>query len=310
MSRVAPLRRSRARSRPSTGAGARAPIRLNAIHRVVGQVVGQARQERVRPAAKRPISRVMRRPTGAARGARPIPARLLRRGFSGRLLARVAAVVILCGGGWALWEGAAAPQLQVAGVTIAGNELVTDEEILGGLDTEGANVFTVRTRRLEDILQTDPAISEALVRARLPNVIALRVEEREPVVVWVATGSPVLADRSGLALRYGARSLPAIYAPEGPIVEPGGRIDAEAVRMAQSLASRLDAVGVAGARLEYRPGSGMSIIASGSPRIALGFADDLEAKLAAYAAIKGHLEQTRTPAELIDVRFLDRPYFR
>lgn len=283
-----------------------APIRPNAI----AQVVRQARQERVRPAAKRSTSGAIRRPTGAARSARRMPAHLLRRVFSGRLLARVVAVAILCGGGWALWEGAAAPQLQVAGVTLAGNELVTDEEILGGLSIEGANVFTVRTRRLEDILQTDPAIGRARVRARLPNAIALRVEEREPVVVWIAAESPVLADRSGLALRNGTRSLPAIYAPEGPIAEPGGRIDVEAVRMAQSLASRLDAMGVAGARLEYRPGSGMSIVASGSPRIALGFADDLDAKLAAYAAIKGHLEQTRTPAELIDVRFLDRPYFR
>ena len=257
-----------------------------------------------------PTSRPVRRPAGAARSARPLFPPLLRRLLSGRLLARVAAVAILCGGGWALWEGVAAPELRVALVTIAGNDLVTDEEILGGIDVEGANVLTVRTRRLEDILQTDPAIGKAHVQARLPNVISVRVEEREPVVVWAGAERPVLTDRTGLALRDEARPLPTIYAPEGPVIEAGGRIDGDIVRMGQSLAPRLEALGLMGARLEYRPASGMSIVAPGSPRIALGFPEDLEAKLAAYSAIRAHLEQTRTPADLIDVRFLQRPYFR
>ena len=42
----------------------------------------------------------------------------------------------------------------------------------------------------------------------------------------------------------------------------------------------------------------------------LGFGDDLDAKIAAYQAIRRELDRTRTPAELIDVRFLERPYYR
>jgi hypothetical protein len=44
--------------------------------------------------------------------------------------------------------------------------------------------------------------------------------------------------------------------------------------------------------------------------VALGFADNLDAKVDAYRAIRDHLNETQTVAELVDVRFLDRPYFR
>jgi cell division septal protein FtsQ len=225
-------------------------------------------------------------------------------------VARLVAIVILVCGVWIVRETSASPIVMVGAVTIGGNELVADNEILGGLDVEGVNVFAIRTSRLESVLKTDPAIDAALVRARLPGTIEVRVEEREPVVVWLAQ-RPVLADESGLTLRDGTRvGLPVIYAPESPAIEPGERVDPDAVQMARVLAGRLDDLGVKAARLEYRPASGMMIVPPDPPRIALGFADDLDAKLAAYSAIKVHLDQTRTPASLIDVRFLERPYFR
>jgi cell division septal protein FtsQ len=235
---------------------------------------------------------------------------LARRIFTGRLLARLAAILILACGAWTARETAASPLVLVGAIAIGGNDLVADNEILGGLDVEGVNVFTVRTSRLESILKTDPAIDGAQVRARLPGKIEVQVEEREPVVVWVAQ-RPVLADDAGLTLRDGSRlDLPIIYAPDAPVVEVGSRVDADAVRMARVLAKALDAMGVRAPRLEYRATSGMTVIPADSPRIALGFAEDIDAKLAAYAAIKTHLEQTKTPASLIDVRFLERPYFR
>jgi hypothetical protein len=119
----------------------------------------------------------------------------------------------------------------------------------------------------------------------------------------------MLVDVDGVVLREGDGMLPVILVREAPVPEPGDRIDKEAVRITQQLAPRLDSLGLNDAQFDYRPSSGITLISRGR-RVALGFADNLDAKVDAYRAIRDHLNETQTVAELVDVRFLDRPYFR
>jgi hypothetical protein len=46
------------------------------------------------------------------------------------------------------------------------------------------------------------------------------------------------------------------------------------------------------------------------PRLILGGGDGLEAKVATIQTIVHYLQSERTSAEIIDVRFGDRPYYR
>lgn len=240
---------------------------------------------------------------------RVVPA--VRRVFGLWLLGKLVAVAVLVAGFGIASQVAGSRQFQVAEVIIAGNELVAAEDIAATINVGGTNTFALRARRLERVLRADPAIEGATVRARLPNVVEVLVRERAPAVVWEASGRSLLLDASGLTLRDGTRDdLPVIHAPDGPAPDPGGRVDADAVRMAGILVPRLDAEGLAGGQLEYRPASGASVILPDSARLAIGSADDLEDKLAAYHAIRGFLDQNRTHAQFIDVRFLERPYFR
>jgi hypothetical protein len=119
----------------------------------------------------------------------------------------------------------------------------------------------------------------------------------------------MLVDADGYALRVGDADLPVIVVRDAPRPEPGDRVDPEAVQIAQELAPRLSALGLGDAQLDYRPATGVTLVTS-SRRVAIGFADHLEAKMDAYRTIRDHLNQTQTAAELVDVRFLDRPYFR
>jgi hypothetical protein len=148
------------------------------------------------------------------------------------------------------------------------------------------------------------------VRPMIPNHVDVVVEERVPTVVWDTGHRQVLLDAEGLALKDGAEALPTVYAPEGPELQPGTRIDVTPVRVAQSVGPRLASLGLTGGRVEYRPSGGVSLVAPGAPRVNLGFGENLDAQLNAYLTIRRHLDATRTPAELIDVRFLDRPYYR
>ena len=219
--------------------------------------------------------------------------------------------MVLGASAWGLSEAATARQFHVAGIHVAGYSLVAPEEVLDRLPVTGANIFALRARSLERALHADPMIERAEVRTRLPNLVHVRIWERTPAAVWDTGGRQVITDAEGLVVREGlALPLPIIHAPEGPAAEPGERVDPAAVQMAQALGPRLDALRLRDARLEYRPGGGMSIAAPGSPRVSLGFGQDLDAKLAAYLSIRAHLERTGERAELIDVRFLERPYYR
>jgi hypothetical protein len=243
------------------------------------------------------------------------PLGLLRGLASSWFLGKAVAVVLLVAGGWALGEGAGVRQLQVGQVAIYGNELVPSEEILASLGLERTNIFLVRTPRLERSLAAHPALAKVRVQLRLPDLVLVAVSERVPVAVWDTGARRLLADGEGRAFRDVSpdprwASLPALYAPEGPFPGLGEESSPDAVRAAQTLAPRLDLMGMSGARLEFRPSSGVVVVPRGSPRMMLGFGDDLDGKLAAYQAIRRELDRTRTSAELIDVRFLERPYYR
>lgn len=289
--------------------------------RVVGGRGATAGQRQPRATASRRAGATSSPAPRSKGGARVIPLRpaqarkrrqsFLRQVASAWFVGKLLAVVVLGASAWALSEAATARPFRVAGIHVAGHSLLATEEVLDRLPAAGTSIFALRTRSLERALRADPIIERAEVRTRLPNLVHVRIWERTPVAVWDTGGRQVVADVDGLVLREGlALPLPIIHAAEAPAPEPGERVDAAAVQMAQALAPRLDALRLRDARLEYRPGRGMSIAAPGSPRVALGFAGDLDAKLAAYLSIRAHLERTGERAELIDVRFLERPYYR
>jgi len=227
------------------------------------------------------------------------------------ILAKTAACGVLVAGIGVASQIATSKQFHVAEVVIAGNELVAAEDIAATINVGGMNTFAVRGRRLERTLRADPAIESVSVRPRLPNTVEIAVSERAPAVVWETAGRSVLTDAEGLALRDGSRDdLPVVHAPEGPTPDPGGRVDLDTVRMAEALVPRLASEGLAGGQLEYRPSYGATLILADSARLAIGTGDGLEDKLAAYRAIRSYLDQNRTKAQFIDVRFLERPYFR
>jgi hypothetical protein len=62
--------------------------------------------------------------------------------------------------------------------------------------------------------------------------------------------------------------------------------------------------------LEYSPETGVTVIVDGGQRVRFGRDDDLEWKVGAVVALRRELGRLGQQAELIDVRFRDRPYVR
>ena len=237
--------------------------------------------------------------------------RVVRLHFVAWALGKVLALAILGVGLWGLVALLGDTRFQVRQLAIDGAALVPAEEIQQTLAVEGTNVFFVRSSRLERRLRLNPAIGRARVEPRLPDLAYVRVAERKPSVLWDGGGEPALVDATGLVIREAIDTppqLPRVHAPGSPAVRAGERVDPSPVHVAEAVAPRLDALGLSNARLEYRPESGVTIL--GPYRVAIGSEDQIEAKLAAYESIRRHLQQSRTRAELVDVRFLDRPYYR
>ena len=61
---------------------------------------------------------------------------------------------------------------------------------------------------------------------------------------------------------------------------------------------------------EYAYETGINVIQTLGPRLVIGGDDNLDWKLAAVRTIVRQLESSHESAQLIDVRFGDRPYYR
>ena len=63
---------------------------------------------------------------------------------------------------------------------------------------QGANLVRMRTDTLIDALRAIPTVRDAHVSIELPDTVRVRIDEREPILVWATSSSQFLVDRAGL----------------------------------------------------------------------------------------------------------------
>jgi cell division septal protein FtsQ len=90
----------------------------------------------------------------------------------------------------------------------------------------GANLFTLRTERLAEPLLQMSGVAAARVEVGLPDRVVVRIEEREPILVWKVGSQRYLVDRRGVLFAT-AGSLSAEALAALPIVADR-RISSEA----------------------------------------------------------------------------------
>jgi cell division protein FtsQ len=78
---------------------------------------------------------------------------------------------------------------------------------------QGTNLVRLRTDSLVESLRTIPTVRDAQVSIELPDTVRVRIEEREPILIWAAGENRFLVDRSGLLFaRAGEQAAGAIAA--------------------------------------------------------------------------------------------------
>jgi POTRA domain-containing FtsQ-type protein len=63
---------------------------------------------------------------------------------------------------------------------------------------QGANMVRLRTDTLVDALRAIPTVRDAHVSIELPDTVRVRIDEREPILIWSAGSTQFLVDRAGL----------------------------------------------------------------------------------------------------------------
>jgi cell division septal protein FtsQ len=63
--------------------------------------------------------------------------------------------------------------------------------------SRGQNLFRLETRPLEDRLEQLPTVARARVGVELPDTLAVRIDEREPILVWGVGDKRFLVDSTG-----------------------------------------------------------------------------------------------------------------
>jgi cell division protein FtsQ len=223
------------------------------------------------------------------------------------------AIVLLFGASGLLYHVAASDDYRVSNVVVTGAQLVSVAEIRDAAAINGLNIFWVRQEEVGHRLQAISAIQSARVTTVLPNRLEVRIAERAPVAVWQSGDSSYLVDVDGRVLRAIDRpaSLPMIRDVGTQPVQPGGTVDALALVTTFRLQQLLPSVAtLRPTEFEYSPETGVTVVADTGARVRFGLNDDLDWKVAALVAVRRDLDRRGQRAELIDLRFKDRPYVR
>lgn len=257
---------------------------------------------------RRPRRRKVRSASSAGvRGGRRVSLRQL-----ARVIPPLVYLAVLILTAWLLYYSLAYPYFAVREVAVTGTRLLDAEQAREATHSLGRNVLLLRTQDVEQSVRSLSAVRDARVVLALPGRLEVEVTERAAVVQWQGRGGSFLVDREGVVFSSKAPLEPVTVIREldGPAIEVGSRVDPGVLAAVKILEGALpQRAGIQPPWFDYSSSSGISVAVPGGPRIVFGDASALDSKLATLAAIREHLEATKARAEIIDLRFKDRPIY-
>ena len=242
-----------------------------------------------------------------------LPSRRIR--ASWRLLS-FTLLLLLGTGFYLLWT---LPEFRVNSARISGNQRITTEELNAALELNGKPIFLQTPALLrERALRAYPELASVAVTVDLPNIVTVKVTEREPVILWQQDGGYAWIDKAGTAFRprgdaSGLIVVQALGAPptistveDNPLV-PAPFISEETVRALTELAPYVPA----GTPILYDPVKGLSWTDGRGWQAVFGTGDgNVEAKVRVYQAMVDWLTQRGIRPILINVAYPNAPFYR
>lgn len=230
----------------------------------------------------------------------------------GLIGARVIAAIALMGCSGLVYHVAFSSAYHLSSVHTSGNQLVSTSEVEAIVASAGTEAPWFRPSTARARLLELPAIAEADVRVALPDRVEVRIRERAPGAVLESGGAFNLLDPDGMIIGSveAPPTLLTIRDLDSAPARPGDRIDAEAFTAIKTLNSHLQGTAFAPASIRFSRQSGIELETREGILVRVGDGKDLDWKLGALEKMREYLVEHRLRAQLIDIRFRDRPYFR
>lgn len=253
---------------------------------------------------------------------------LLPAGFLYWILGRLLAMAVLVGAAWFVYDCASSDRFQVRSVRVVGNALLSRAEVEGVVAVKGANVFWVDRDEAAARVRALAVVEQVVVTPVLPDAVEVRLVERRPAAFWVSGDQTYLVDGEGIVLKPADAEtqqvracagqpcdprlapLPTVAQVDGQPLTPGDRVDAHALSTSEHLASVLPSVGIEPLAFEWSRDLGLEVPTRDGWRARFDSAGDVDQQVASLRTVRDVLVRSKSAAELIDVRFGDRPYFR
>ncbi len=175
------------------------------------------------------MPRAARRPGGPGRRTRPI-----RRSSAGLSPARAGSILAMLLSAGAIYGLATTSTFGYSKLVIEGTSIVGDGAVREELELpEGQNLFEITSEPLEARLREIPAVANAEVSVGLPDTVRVRIDERQPLLIWRVGERHWYVDRTGFLFAQVPENRPE-SAAKLPIVSDD-RAESRSFRVGRSI---------------------------------------------------------------------------
>ncbi|MCL4535158.1 MAG: cell division protein FtsQ/DivIB [Bacteroidetes bacterium] len=198
-------------------------------------------------------------------------------------------------------------------VIVQGNRLVDAEAVAGVANVYGLNVFRINSEDIRRRVASLPQVESVQVLPRLPDVVVVKVHERQAAYSWRSGDRSYLLSADGVVLGEGedAEGTTVILDKDEGTLHTGDRLGREVLGAAKRLTKWLpEKTGLSVENFEYSPTEGLSLVSENGYRIIFGSGENLGAKVAALQSILDQLAAEGRSVHSIDLRVDGRPYVR
>lgn len=204
--------------------------------------------------------------------------------------------------------------LNVKHVEFVGGEHLDINQVHRDLALEGQGMWSIDVPQIVAAVAADPRVKDVSVEKDWPNGLTVTITERQAWGSWKANGRTFVVDSDGVVLdRLPApEGSPEIQATDARRdLQPGDRVDASALRAVEALgASHLRRAEMTPVAYEWSPKLGLVVVTKTGARAVLGDAQQIDQKLATWAALLDQAGPTGIDMSNIDLRFGASPAIR
>jgi hypothetical protein len=195
---------------------------------------------------------------------------------------------------------------------ISGEVVLSDVQVSSIAGVRGKPILLVDPKAVKDRLESYPEIKAADVELDWPNEVAIRIEERMPVMSWMDSGRTWWISEDGIAFlgREASAALPHLVSddavltitddPMQPVIDPG------LVRAVQQLNILIPELKEYSFSIDH----GLGFVDPHGWQVYFGQGGDLSMKIVVYQAVVENLTEKGLVPEIVSVEQVTAPYYR